>query len=115
MLHGYGYHGFFKPSVGKVIRQIPKDYLKKVVAFEIICGAIGMGCIFKDELYEGFHVSIVRLYQKKDDTNEAAHPIIEYPANDSRTPAGMTEGEFKELFEIGMSEEKFKELFVVEE
>lgn len=42
MLHGYGYYGLFKPSVGEVIRQIPKDLLEKVVAFEIIAGAIGM-------------------------------------------------------------------------
>ena len=98
MLHGYGYYGYFKPSVGEVIRQIPRDYLEKVVAFEIICGAIGMYRTFKDEVSEGFHVSIVRLYQKKDDTNEVAHPITEYPANDSKTPAGMTEEKFKELF-----------------
>ena len=42
MLHGWGYYGFFKPSVGEVIRQIPKDSLEKVVAFEIIDGAIAM-------------------------------------------------------------------------
>lgn len=42
MLHGYGYYGLFKPSVGEIIRQIPKDLLEKVVAFEIIAGAIGM-------------------------------------------------------------------------
>lgn len=42
MLHGYGYYGLFKPSVGEVIRQIPKDLLEKVVVFEIIAGAIGM-------------------------------------------------------------------------
>lgn len=98
MLHGYGYYGYFKPSVWEVIRQIPRDYLEKVVAFEIICGAIGMNNTFKDELNAGFHVSIVRLYQEKDDTNEVAHPIIEYPTNDSKIPAGMTKEKFKELF-----------------
>lgn len=105
MLHGYGYYGYFKPSVGEVIRQIPKNYLEKVVAFEIICGAIGMNSTFNDELNAGFHVSIVRLYQKKDDTNEAAHPIIEYQTKDSKTPAGMTEEQFKELFGTGVLEE----------
>ena len=98
MLHGWGYYGFFKPSVGEVIRQIPEEYLKKVVAFEIIHGAIAMNTTFKDELNAGFHVSIVRLYQAKDDTNEAANPITEYPTSDSKIPVGITEEEFKKLF-----------------
>lgn len=98
MLHSWGYYGFFKPSVGEVIRQIPKEHLKKVVAFEIINGAIAMNSTFNAELNAGFHVSIVRLYQAKDDTNEAAHPITEYPTSDSKVPVGMTEEEFKELF-----------------
>lgn len=97
MLHGWGYYGFFKPSVGEVIRQIPKEYLEKVVAFEIIDGAIGMNTIFKAELNAGFHVSIVRLYQAKNDTNEEAHPIKVYPTCDSAIPIGMTEDELKYL------------------
>lgn len=98
MLHGYEYYGFFKPSVGKVIRQIPKEHLNKVVAFEIIDGAIAMNSTFNAELNAGFHVSIVRLYQAKDDTNEAAHPITEYPTSASKVPVGMTEEEFKECY-----------------
>lgn len=97
MLHGYGYPMFFKPSVGEVIRQIPAEYLEKVVAFEIIDGAIAMNSTFKDELNAGFHVSIVRLYQAKDGQNEVAHKITEYPTSDSKIPVGMTEEEFKEL------------------
>ena len=99
MLHGWGYYGFFKPSVGEVIRQIPKEYLEKVVAFEIIDGAIAMNSTFNTELNAGFHVSIVRLYQAKDDTNEAAYQITEYPTSDSKVPVGMTEEEFAELFQ----------------
>lgn len=98
MLHGYGYYGFFKPSVGEVIRQIPKEYLEKVVAFEIITGAIGMAGAFKAELNAGFHVSVVRLYQAKDDTNEEASSISQYPTSDSKLPVGMTEEEFAEIF-----------------
>ena len=101
MLHGWGYYGFFKPSVGEVIRQIPEEYIEKVVAFEIIHGAIGMNTIFNAELNAGFHVSIVRLYQAKDSTNEAANPIDIYPTNDCKIPMGMTEEEFqgvKEMF-----------------
>ena len=99
MLHGWGYYGFFKPSVGEVIRQIPKEYLEKVVAFEIIDGAIAMKSTFNAELNAGFHVSIVRLYQAKDDTNEAAYQITVYPTSDSKVPVGMTEEEFAELFQ----------------
>ena len=90
MLHGWGYYGFFKPSVGEVIRQIPEEYIEKVVAFEIIRGAIGMNTIFN----AGFHVSIVRLYQAKDSTNTEAQIIDAYPTNDCKTPIGMTEEEF---------------------
>lgn len=99
MLHGWGYYGFFKPSVGEVIRQIPKEYLEKVVAFEIIDGAIAMNTTFNAELNAGFHVSIVRLYQAKDDANEAAYQITVYPTSDSKVPVGMTEEEFEELFQ----------------
>ena len=95
MLHVWAYYGFFKPDVGEVIRQIPKEYLENVVAFEIICGAIGMNSIFNNELNAGFHVSIVRLYQAKDDTNEVAQPIDIYPTNDCKIPIGMTEKEFQ--------------------
>lgn len=74
------------------------DYAEKVVAFEIIAGAIGMEGIFKDELNAGFHVSIVRLYQAKDDTNEAAQQIKKYPTPNSQVPVGMAEEQFKKLF-----------------
>lgn len=94
MLHSFGYHGFFKPSVGEVIRQIPKEYLEKVIAFEIIDGGIGMNTTFKAELNAGFHVSIVRLYQAKDATNVEAQPIDIYPNKKCKTPIGMTKKEF---------------------
>lgn len=95
MLHGWGYYGFFKPSVGEVIRQIPKEYLEKVVAFEIIAGAIGMNTIFNAELNAGFHVSIVRLYQARDNINDEAQPIDIYPTSDCKLPIGMAEEEFQ--------------------
>lgn len=74
------------------------DYAEKVVAFEIIAGAIGMEGIFKDELNAGFHVSIVRLYQAKDDTNEAAQQIERYPTPNYQVPVGMAEEHFKKQF-----------------
>lgn len=99
MLHTWGYYGLFKPSVGEVIRQIPKEYLEKVTAFEILHGAISMTSIYNAEFNAGFHVSIVRLYQAKNDTNESAQPVGFYPTNDSKTPIGMTEEEFQRIKE----------------
>lgn len=98
MLHTWAYYGFFKPTVGEVIRQIPKDLLSKVVAFEIIDGAIGMHGTFGAELNAGYHVSIVRLYQAKDETNEAAQQITYYPTKGTKVPVGMTRKEFRSLF-----------------
>ena len=105
MLHVWAYYGFFKPVVGEVIRQIPNEYLEKVVAFEIIRGAIGYNSIYKKELNAGFHVSIVRLYQSKDDTNEEAQPIGIYPTSDCKIPIGMTEKEFRKLKELYWQED----------
>ena len=98
MLHRWAYYGFFKPDVGEVIRQIPKEYLEKVVAFEIIKGPIGMNTVYNKELNAGFHVSIVRLYQAKDETNEEPQPIIIYPNSECKVPIGMTEEDFDILF-----------------
>jgi len=105
MLHRWCYYGFFKPDVGEVIRQIPKEYLEKVVAFEILEGPIGMDSIYNKECNAGFHVSIVRLYQAKDATNKEAKPVDKYPTKDSNIPIGMTQEEFEE----------YKELYVVED
>lgn len=99
ILHRYGYYGFFKPSVGEVLAQIPNEMLHKVTAFEMIyspstCADFN---VFNKEFHSGYHVSIVRLYQPKDDTNEAAEQIERYPTKESVTPVGMTEEEFQKL------------------
>ncbi len=94
MLHTWAYYGFFKPTVGEIIRQIPKELLEKVVAFQIIKGAIGINSFANEELNAGYHVSIVRLYQAKDSTNTVAEPLKYYPTTDSQTPVGMTEEVF---------------------
>jgi len=68
MLHKYTYHGFFQPTVSEVISQIPKELLKKVVAFEIIKQP-GKDYDFKfypKEFEAGFHVSMVRLYSTRE-------------------------------------------------
>ena len=67
MLHTYGYHGFFKPSVDEIIRQIPKELLPQTVAFEIIQqpnDQTDLKFVTK-ALSSGFHVSTVRLYKAK--------------------------------------------------
>ena len=99
-LHAWAYYGFFKPDVGEVIGQIPKEYLEKVVAFEIITGPLGMNTVFGEELNAGFHVAIVRLYQKKDNTNEEAHPLKTYPEDDNAIPVGMKKEDFETVFGI---------------
>ena len=98
MYLSFGYRGLFMPKVSEVIRQIPKEYLKKVVAFEIVDSTIGLDSKFSDAYKAACRVSIVRLYQAKDDTKQAAQPITEYPTSDSETPVGMTEEDFKELY-----------------
>ena len=98
MLHAWAYYGFFKPDVGEVISQISKEHLDKVVAFEIMAGAIAYNGMFNKELNDGFHVSIVRLYQAKDSTNEEAPFPKCYPTDDCKVPIGMTEEQFKGLY-----------------
>jgi hypothetical protein len=97
MLHTYGYYKFFKPSIGEVIRQIPKELLEKVVAFEMLGGELATNSIFRAEFYAGYHVSVVRLYQLKDITNEEAKPAFDYPNNTSKTPIGITDEQFQNI------------------
>ena len=99
MLHSWGYYGFFKPSVGEIIRQIPKEYLEKTIAFEILAGAIGMNSIYNAELNAGFHVSVVRLYQARDNTTEAVTPVTSWPSKDDKCPLGMKQADFQKLLE----------------
>ncbi|MBE5820964.1 MAG: hypothetical protein E7311_00045 [Clostridiales bacterium] len=63
MLHKWGYYGFFKPSVGEVIRQIPTELRDKVVAFEIIKQLPTSEHYVENDA--GYHVSEVKLYAKK--------------------------------------------------
>lgn len=98
MLHSWNYYGSFKPTVYEVISQIPEELFKKVVAFEIIEGAIGMNSIFKEEFQEGYYVSIVRLYCEKEADTVAAIPLIEYPTVDCKIPVGITKNQFHFLF-----------------
>ena len=68
VLHKYDHFELFKPSVGEVISQIPKELLNIVVAFEIIKYSTPANdfTLYHEEFDAGFHVSIVRLYSKKE-------------------------------------------------
>ena len=98
MLHSWSNPMFFKPTVAEVIKQIPKDLLCKTVAFELLAGGVSIKNVYKPELDAGYHVSIVRLYQKKTDNLEPAKKIKKYPYKSCPIPIGMTEEEFNKAF-----------------
>ena len=102
MLHDCGYYGLFKPSVGEVISQIPNELLEKAVAFQIIYKPYDWADfnLFRPDFDAGYHVSVVRLYQPKDDSNPATEEVINYPNEESTLPIGMSEDEFKKLKEL---------------
>lgn len=62
-LHGYGYHGMFKPSMAEVVRQIPEDLLPHVTAYHIN-GPKNADDLNHDHdaLNEGYHVATAVLY-----------------------------------------------------
>jgi len=69
-LHGYGYPGFFKPSIAEVLSQIDELDIPFVKAFELIEFPEGASDFHKDSFTSiafnnGFHVSTVRLYGDK--------------------------------------------------
>lgn len=70
-LHEYGYPGFFKPSICEVLSQIKEYDLPFVKAFEIIDSPQTADDFYKDSFTSiafdnGYHVSTVRLYMKKE-------------------------------------------------
>ena len=67
-IHSYGYPGFFKPSIAEVLAQLNKHDLGIISAFEIIEAPETAEDFYKNKnaFNNGFHVSTVRLYYKKD-------------------------------------------------
>lgn len=67
-IHGYGYPGFFKPSIAEVLAQIPEMNVPFVDAFEIIEYPKTAADFSKNKIVfdNGFHISKVRLYIRKD-------------------------------------------------
>jgi len=98
MLHTMAYDGRFYPTAQDVLAQIPKELIEKVTAFEIIAGPIEKSGLYKDYLAQGYHVSVVRLYEAKSETNIAAYPI-NYPSANCKCPIGMSEKEFTAIKE----------------
>lgn len=98
MLHRWGYHMYFKPSVGEVIRQIPKEMINDVVAFQLLHGSTSN--LFKETFNAGYHTSVVRLYKTKGKDDIAAEPPKPYPNKDTVKPIGMTDEEFTRFYEF---------------
>ena len=65
--HGFGYHGFFKPSIAEVLAQIPAEHLDKVVAFEIVDRPKDVDDLNQEQeaLNAGYHVATTRLYSSE--------------------------------------------------
>lgn len=71
-LHGYGYYGFFKPSVAEVIVQIPPDLLSKTDFF-LVRGPKDVNDLNATKAYvfdNGKHVAQTILYQHSDRSEE---------------------------------------------
>lgn len=65
--HEYAFKGFFKPTLNAVLVQIKEslssDELKKVAAFEVLLVEEKPSPAFFEELNEGYHVAITKLYK----------------------------------------------------
>ena len=75
-LHGYGYHGMFKPSMAEVLSQIPEDLIDRVDAYYV------SGPSDADDLNynmaatnAGVHVAITDLFRLAD----GSHPRVTGP------------------------------------
>jgi hypothetical protein len=65
-LHGFGYHGFFKPSIAEVLTQIPDDLVPRVVAFST--EGPGAASDLNEDLLAldaGYHVGTTTLYGRQ--------------------------------------------------
>jgi hypothetical protein len=64
--HGYGYYGFFKPSIAEVLAQIPGNLIQRVYGFEIIQVPQTAEDLNEHIEYvrEGFHLALTRLYER---------------------------------------------------
>lgn len=101
MIHKCEYGWKFKATVAEIIQQIPKEFLDRTVAFEIVYKAESKyECeIFKDEYDAEYFVSVVRLYQEKEEEmQEATRPTC-FESNEF-LPIGMTQEEFQKVKDV---------------
>lgn len=70
-IHKYGHYVFFKPSIAEVLAQIPERDVPYVDAFEII---LQFNSEHNKVVFDnGYHMSKVRLYTRKD--NPRVHRV----------------------------------------
>lgn len=64
--HGYGYYGFFKPSIAEVLAQIPANFVEVAAAFEIVKRPESADDLNADirMLNLGYHTAVVRFYKR---------------------------------------------------
>jgi hypothetical protein len=64
--HTWAFYGFFKPTAGEVIAQIPEEHFLECVGFQIIEHPKTAEDLNKHrvELNEGYHVATTRLFKK---------------------------------------------------
>ena len=100
MLHKYHCSESFNPTVVEIVDQIPEEYLDYVTAFEIVYAPSEEFDIdlFQQEIQNGYHVFVVRLYGKKRRNDTRALPPRNYPSG-AEVPIGMDPYVFKQLAE----------------
>lgn len=88
-VHGYGYHGMFKPSITEVLQQIPQMYtfLKGPVYFEVIgpedCHDLNM---WIEHVHAGVHVATTSLYLSEPSLNVMSELYHTHPQTLSMEP-----------------------------
>lgn len=64
--HKWGYYGFFKPSIGEIIAQIPDNLVNKTDAFEIEWYPQNADDLNRQKqvVYDGYHMAITCLFAR---------------------------------------------------
>ena len=93
-IHKYEYG--FKATIAEVIEQIPFELLEKTEAFMFVYIPYGRDDIelFSDEFEQDKSVAILRLYKKREKTDESTPYPGGYPEQNAKLPINMSEEEF---------------------
>ena len=100
--HPYSPYRDCKITAAEIIEQIPENLLDRVEAFLIRFMPHGRNemKLFSQDFEENNQILIVRLYEKKNKTNEAAKAPGIYPEEYAKLPLGMTKEDFEELKKV---------------